>query len=327
MSNKILILISMGIACMWAPVNLSIKIAMEDMTPSAIAFLRWSIMAVLLWSALSRKWFREKLDVKFPSNTDALMMVSVGIFILGPAHAIFYNSLLITTSIESSVLNTTAPIWTGLLAVLILKEKVSLNRWLAILLSGIGAYIVAIGFHSPLDQMNGGNVYGNMMYLAGVILECLCFVLTSKIVSRSSGLGAAAWQYLGMAISAVILHALLPNLFENIKPIEIWAFSWKTALAITHMAGIAGVFCFSVWYILMGRLPLSLLVLCVAIEPIVAIIAGAVFLNEPIDIKEIVGTVLIITSLFVATRDEKDSNDSNDHPSDSGTPAKALIEA
>ncbi len=330
MDKKVLVIIAILTACLWAPVNLSIKVAMEDMTPAAIALFRWGIMSVLLWGALSMKWFRKALNVKFPNKRDSLTMVTIGLFVLGPAHAIFYNALTMTTSVESTVLNTSAPIWIGLLATLILKEQIKLNRWIAILLSGVGAYVVAIGLNSPMNQLAGGNAYGNLMYLSGVILECLSFVLATKIVAKSSGLGAAAWQYLGMAISAVILSALLPNVFENFRPIEVWEFNWKTALAIFHMAGIAGVLCFSVWYILMGRLPLSLLAICMGIEPIVGIIVGALFLGEPVETKEYIGTALIVISLIVATRDDDihkdDKKNKDSKKKEIEAPKKALIE-
>jgi drug/metabolite transporter (DMT)-like permease len=157
---------------------------------------------------------------------------------------------------------------------------------------------VTIGFGWP--QFSGDSAQGNLIYLAGVILECVGMVFATKVVLKSSGIGTVTWMAVGNALCLALLPLILPKYF----PIHIHEVSGSLIGALVYLIFVAGVICFTAWYHIAKNAPLSIMVICMGIEPIFAAILGHSILGEPITPKAYMGSALVLTSLFIVATEK-----------------------
>ncbi|MER3404744.1 MAG: hypothetical protein C4320_09960 [Armatimonadota bacterium] len=129
------------------------------------------------------------------------------------------------------------------------------------------------------------------MFFTGVGLECLGGVLAAKIARASSGIGTLSWQIVG-AVPTLWLAALLTQ--------ADWPRPGGLAfLSLGYLVIFAGIVTFSAWYMLTERAPLSLMVLPIGLQPPIAAVLGALFLNEVLRVQVAVGGGLILVALVL----------------------------
>ena len=282
-----------GLNVLWAPVNFWVKIAagggLDGVTLGAI---RWTLLALLVPGLLLSPKFRTLARYKPLGGADRLRALAIGTFLFAPAHLLYYTSLPKTSSVEGTVLLTTAPLWTTLLSVLLLGERAELRRWVALGLAVIGAYIVAVGFALP--KIAGSHVTGNAMFFTGVILECLSGVFAAGTSRRTSGIGTLAWQIVGAVptylLALLVLRPPIPH--PNLA----------AAGAVAYLVLVSGIVTFSTWYVLTERAPLSLMVLPIGLQPPIAAALGYFVLGEEVKPSALLGALLILLALAIGFR-------------------------
>jgi drug/metabolite transporter (DMT)-like permease len=289
---------------LWAPVNFMVVTARQDLSVSAIALIRWSLVSGLLFLLLGNGWFRAQTHAKWPEAADRWKAIAIGATMFAPAHLLYYSALNRTTTIEGTVLSASGPIWAGLLAWLILGERVPKLRWLAIVVGCVGAYVVSVGFGLP--QWQRSSTVGNALYLTGVVVESLGIVLASQLVRKSSGITVLSYQTLG----SVLTFALVPILTVDF-PLEVRGASLSTIGSMSYLVLLPGLFCFAVWYRMVERVPLSLMVVTLLMQPPFAAWIGWMFLGETLTSSLALGTTLIVSALMIAALGRSASAASN----------------
>jgi drug/metabolite transporter (DMT)-like permease len=270
-------------------------------SPAAIAVARWSSLGVLLFLALRIPAFRAMTRAKWPSRADAARAMLVGFGLFGPSHLIYYLALTRTSTIEGTVLGTTAPVWTALMAFLILRERVVGRRALAIAVGFAGAWIVSVGFAVP--ELRAGNTAGNLLYLTGVLTESTASIFSASIIRRASGITVLAFQILG----AMVALALAPFLLGGVLPFHVSGVTPAGIGALAYLVLAPGLVCFSVWYMLVERTPLSLMVLSILLQPPLSAFFGWALLREPLTAQLGAGTGLILVALLLGATEQRSS--------------------
>lgn len=96
------------------------------------------------------------------------------------AQAMFYHALMYMPLADASVLNATVPIFSAILAILFLRERVGADRWLLILLGFAGVIvIIRPGYRSvPIEAL---------FALGSAVFFALSSILNKKLVKIESG--------------------------------------------------------------------------------------------------------------------------------------------
>jgi drug/metabolite transporter (DMT)-like permease len=261
----------------------------------AIGGIRWLLLASLMQILLQVKWFRGVTGAVALSRKDWLLGFVLGLLLFGPAHLLYYTSMKLTDSVSGNVLLSTFPIWTSIFAFFFLKEKVPPIRLLAIGLSFMGAYVVAIGFSLPVFK---GNTVGNLMFLSGVIVESLLSALAINIARRTSGVTVLSAQMWGGALTFVIAAIL----FSKALPL---AFPTNSAqylgaiLPMLYLIILCGIVTFTIYYRIAEKTPITLLVVGIALQiPVSALIAWAADGAKPTN-QTWIGAGIMIVALVV----------------------------
>lgn len=293
-SNFRLFLILAGLNVLWGPVNLAVSTAQESMSTGAIALMRFACFGALIWIGMSIRGVREGLKIRLPKDKMAWQAVAIGFFLAAPAHALYYVAIPKTNTSETTVLNTTGPLWVALLASVILRESVSGRRWAAILLGAAGAYVVSVGWAPP--SMSGGNTAGNLLYLCGTIVESLAMVLAVRVIATSSGPGTLAFQVIGAAASFAVMPLIVPGAMH----LHIGAMRPETWVAMGYLIFVAGLFCFGAWYAFAERAPISLMVVSLGLQAPIGVLLGWAVRGEPLSPELVSGSVLLLVALVLA---------------------------
>lgn len=262
-------------------------------SPAGIALVRWTTLGALLLGALQVPAFRRLTRARWPSRKECLQAMAIGAVLWAPSHLMYYTALGRTSTLEGSVLNTTAPVWTTSLAFVLLGERAVRQRVIALVIGLVGAWLVSVGLSMP--RLSSGHTSGNLLYLAGVVSESLAGVLAARLVLRSSGITVLTLQILG----AVATYCLGPVLLPRVLPFTV-SFSGASLGAIVYLVLMSGLVAFGGWYMLVERAPMSLMVLSLMIQPPLAALLAWAVLGETITPAIAAGSGLILAALFLA---------------------------
>ena len=224
---------------------------------------------------------------------DRARALAIGALLFAPAHTLYYLGLTRGAStVGGTVLNATAPIWVAALSFIVLRERATPRRLIAIMLGFAGAWIVLFGNQLPSF---GGDAQGNMFYIAGVVCESLASVVGATIIRRSSGIGYLSWEVMGMVPTLL----LVPILTQGAMPIGFGALDASALLAVSYLVFLPGLVCFGVWNATVERAPLSAMVVTIMLQPPLAAFLAWWLRGEAIGPAVIVGSGLILAGLGV----------------------------
>ena len=275
------------LSILWGTSFIFTEIALEDFRPLTIATLRVSGAASALWIYLLI------IGAEIPRSLSIwgafLIMGIVNNAI--PFAAIMFAQTLISASL-ASILNSTAPLFTVVLAgILLSDERITTSRIFAVILGFIGV-VVMIG---PPALLGIG---------ADVLAQCA--VLGASISYAFSAVFARRFKAMGLQPS-VLAVGMLTMSSLCLAPVAIFFDRPFTlnAPGISSIAAAAGVALLStaLAYILYFRILAAAgatnLLLVTFLIPVSAILLGVNFLGESLNLSQIVGMFLIGLGLAV----------------------------
>ena len=279
---------------LWAPVNFMVGTAKSGgFSAIAVGCIRWVSLAFIIQALLLfSSPFRKLIGYKPLHRHDWIRAFLLGLFFFGPSHMLFYYSLSFTSEVEGTVLLSTSPVFTGIFSYFILKEHLTTHRQLAILISSIGAYIVSVGFTLP---SLAGHAKGNLLFGAGVLIECFMGVLAAKLARRSSGIGVLSAEIWGGALCFILVSLFAKGMFQ----IQANHVTLAGILAIGYLIFMCGLITFPLWYRIVESSPLTLLVVGIAMQPPVAALLNWVAKNELPTTNTLIGGTLILIALAI----------------------------
>lgn len=309
LSSRRLLFILIALNVIWSPVNWGVRVlTTHGTTPVAAATLRWSVLGACFWAALAIPWVRRQFKVVFPVWRDAMLCVLAGALLAGPSHALYYTALKTASTSVCAAINCTGPLWTTLLALVILRERARTARLIAVGAGIVGAYVISIGFGLPV--MSDGTTAANLLYLCATLMECVAFVVITSVLRRSSAVGAFAFQLLGNSLALF----LLPMLFPSAMPFRIQPVGIEFWLPMLYLIFGAGLIAWGGWYWLAERTPVSTMLATLGIQAPIAAWIGFQALHEPLNGGFWVGATLIMLGLGLAAWDARSDHESPMNP-------------
>ena len=201
-------------------------------------------------------------------------------------------SLLWLSASEATIICYTMPVWAAVFAWLILGEKPSLARILALVLALSGLVYLVLGKGIDLGI---AKLPGVALGLGSAILFALGTVLTKRLPLGLPPSSAVAWQ-VGIGVAPLFIAALI------FDPLD---FSHVSALGVGLLI-YGGVFalglCYLSWFAALKMLPASLASLGTVITPVVGVVGAALFLGEPFGLREILALTLVLSGVVLAVR-------------------------
>lgn len=281
-----------SLVCIWAVSWPIIKIAVKEVPPIWLGFLRYTIAASLMFAAVAIT-----RNMVMPLKSDWPLIVVSGSLQMAAYAALTGLALVALPPGRASVLAFSTPIWVVPLGAWLLSERMSPRNLVGVAFGMLGIAAIA----SPV--LLQARVDEAIAYLA-LVLASMCWALSIVFVRRhrftASTFALAPWQ---MLISSLLLlpFALL---FEGSLP----APGPTGFLALAFLGPVSTGFAY--WavvetgrYFRAGTMSVALLA-----TPSLGIVISAVTLGEAIDHVLIAGVVMVACGIWMASIARKDSN-------------------
>ncbi|MGR9015114.1 MAG: DMT family transporter, partial [Gammaproteobacteria bacterium] len=188
-----------------------------------------------------------------------------------------------------SVLFGLLPLMTAVLAAIWLSERsLTVSNLLAYVLGISGLWIL---FGSAL-QMGHDAVLGIVGVLVSTFLQAVSSVWVKRIDAKIPALS----QVTGGLLVSLPLYLITWAIFDRHWPAEI---SPVSLAAIFYLGMIATTFGFVLYYYLLLNLSATKVALVTLVSPVMALLLGHAVNQEPLTIKVVTGTLLILGALLV----------------------------
>jgi drug/metabolite transporter (DMT)-like permease len=186
----------------------------KDISPATIAFF-WGTIPLIPFFIVENRKNRRALNYR-----DVLVMFGLGV--LGIAlFSICYNfGLKLSTAYNGSLLINSQPIFTTLLAPLIIKEDFSGVRIVGALAGVAGVYLIVAGGLRLGDILTHEYFWGNLILLGGALSISIYSILLKRYVIRYGGFIPTFLSMLSGAVALLVAAIIIDGnrFFQGITP-------------------------------------------------------------------------------------------------------------
>jgi drug/metabolite transporter (DMT)-like permease len=271
-----------AMAVIWGIPYLLIKIAIGELTPASLVFLRTVLGAALLLPvAAARGWLAPLFPYWRWVLVYTLVEVSLPWFFLADGERRLSSSL-------SGLMIAAVPLVTAVLQLLTRGDERLDRRRVVGLLVGVIGVAVLVGLNVSAKDLWAVGEVGLVVlgYSAGPII----------IARRLPSLPAV-----GVVAASLVLTALfyipiaLPQLPRTVPSVQV-------VMAVPVLAVVCTALAFLVFFALIGEVGPVRATVITYFNPAVALVLGVVILNEPFTLGVVVGFSLILAGSVLATR-------------------------
>lgn len=193
---------------------------------------------------------------------------------------------------EAAVIAYTMPVWASLLAWLILGERMSPLRVLALVMAfaGITALMAGDGIAASTEKLPG-----IVMVLVGAFAFALGTVVAKRLPMSLPIIASSALQ-IGIGSVPVALAGLV---FEHPSFDALSSTGW---VLMAYMILVQFCIAYVCWFAALERLPASVAAIGTLAVPVIGVIASALALHEPLGIGQIAALLFTLAGVVLATR-------------------------
>jgi drug/metabolite transporter (DMT)-like permease len=290
--NKTRVYIELIIAVvLWGGSFIATKIALKDLHPLTLVWLRFGMGVVFLGAAAG---IRRQLSR--PRMVDIPYLALLGLI------GITFHQWLQSTGLVTSQASTSAwivasiPVFTAIIGWLVLHERLSGVQILGILLAAGGVLLVVSGGNFASVFQGSLGKPGDLLLLVSAPNWALFSVLSRRMLKSHP----AAWTMFFVMVFGWIFTSILVILGPGLSRVAIGSSSsWATVIFLGVLcSGLAYVF----YYDALEVLPASEAGVFVYLEPLVTMVVSALLLGEVIGIASVVGGAVILFGVWLVQR-------------------------
>ena len=268
----------------WSTLATVVKLVLKDIPnfqalaiSSAFAFVFLLILNIINGSIKEMKHYRIK---------DCLTMAGLGFLGLFMYSALYYYGIAELGSQEACILNYLWPMMIVIFACIILKERITVKKIIAMLISFAGIVVLTLG--------SGGVSSGNRLFgIIACVTAAVCYGLFS-VLNKKHSLNqnvTMMWIWFTTALCSLVLSLI----FENWQPIA--GVQW---LGIAWLGIVVNAVAYLLWAIaLKGASDSAKIANLAYLVPFISIIISWLVLKEQITINAVFALVLIIGGILI----------------------------
>jgi drug/metabolite transporter (DMT)-like permease len=250
------------------------------------AGLRFLLASIILYVII------KAAHIEIPRTADAKRIYAV-LSVLSytiPFAFVYWSEQYIPTGL-ASILFAAFPFWVGIFSHLMLEhERLNVFKVVGIIIGFAGIVVI---FAEDVRLEDAKAFIAMLMMLASPIMQAYCLVLVKKI---GQPISPFAFTCVGMFFSSIALLFLSLG-FETYDAV-VW--STETVGSILYLATVGSVVVFVAYYWLLKRMEAVYLSLISLITPIIAVVLGAIVLDEQLHPTVMLGAALVLVGLLVA---------------------------
>lgn len=211
--------------------------------------------------------------------------------------AFFYSVSLIYTSIaEASLLINLCPFITTFIAIIFLKEKVSLKYYFVLLLAFLGLLLLM-----SQAGLSAQHLLGNWLAIASAVFYAIFIILSKQLRNSCSNFR----MMFTVSLSGSVVLFTLAFIFKE----QIFPTTFKGVIILLSIA-LFGHLLGNILYIShIKHISLAMSSLVLLIGPVFALLYGYVLFRETFSIQQLAGMFIIIASVYLGKKVLKNQQD------------------
>ncbi|WP_295235571.1 DMT family transporter [Sediminibacterium sp.] len=284
-------LLSIGGAILFSTKAIWVKLAFRNTGVDALTLLSLRMLLALPFYLIAA-WMASKKELATPLNKkDWSWIIALGV--LGYYLSSLFDFIglqYISAGLERLILFL-YPTFAVLLNTWVFKNKISTIQLIALAITYTG---IGIAYYAELGtiQQNEQFYFGSFMVFLCAVTYSFYLVGTGKMVVKAGATRYTAYAMLA-ATAGVFVHFIVQSQWEhvNMSP-QLWWYG----IALAIIATVIPSFMLSSGMKKIGSNNVSIIT---SIGPVSTIIQASIFLNEPILLEQIIGTIMVIIGVVL----------------------------
>jgi drug/metabolite transporter (DMT)-like permease len=253
--------------------------------PIVFAFLRNCIVAVLLTIFLfSRGQFSV---VRSLNKKEWGMLMGIGIIGGGIPFVLFFSGLSMIGAVHGNIIQKSLFLWVALLALPVLKEKLTKFQLIGYLALFVGLFVVGGTFRVSLTA-------GSYLVLAATFMWAVEHVI-AKIALRRIDVSLVTWSRMIFGLPCLYIALMITGKVPLIVPSLGLSFTSLVASSVLLMVYMG------VWYSALKKAPATLVSSILIFAPVVTMILGSTVLQKAVSSQQILTSICITVGLLLIT--------------------------
>ena len=259
--------------------------------PFATIIFRVIIAGILFW-VIHFFWVKEKVT----SRKDFIRLAFCGLFGVASNQLLFFKGLSITTPINASLMMLTTPVLVFILSYIFLNERLTINKILGLLLSGLGASLLVGGKDF---SFNSTTALGDLFILLNAISYGTYLILAKPLMNKYDPLTITKWTFFFGSFIVVPFgfHEFLALESQNLPP----KFYYCLAYIIIGTTFLA--YLLNAWGLKFVNA--SVVGAYIYLQPVFAPIFAYIILGNSIDINTIFFGLIIFAGVYLVSKKPK----------------------
>lgn len=278
------LLLKIAFIFLWASAFVAAKLGLSDAGPFSMLAIRFVIVSFIFATIVFL--FR----AKWPKKNEILYIGLVGILLHGfYLGGVFFSITKGTAAGISSLIVSLHPVLTCILATLIIKEDIKVDKWIGIGLGFIGVLIVVwprLGGELPL--------IGFVSCIIALVAISFGTIIQKKYLANMDILGGNTIQ----AVFAAIFFSILLIFFEPFK----FNLSKELIISMTWLILLVSLGAISILMLLIRRGEMSSTASLFFLAPPVSAILGYLVFKEELNVSGIIGFIVACIGVWLVNR-------------------------
>ena len=259
------------------------------LAPYSLNVVRVVVSLILFWSLLLFKPSKISIDKK-----DIPLFILCGITGVAINQIMFVKGLALTSAIHSSLLSLATPIFITIIALWLIKEKFSINKFIGLALGIGGASLLVLV--KDVQSSNGSSLLGDMFVLINAVSYAFYMVIVRPLMEKYNALHVLRWVFTFGAF--FILPIALPDFIAtdwSVFGTTQWIALAFVVLFVTFLS-----YLFTVYGL--QELGPSVTGAYIYTQPVFATIIAMAFAGEQFTIIKGLAAVLIFAGVYLVNR-------------------------
>ncbi len=264
----------------WGSTYLAIAVTVETIPPLLSSGARFLVAGGLLYPVV--RWRSSQR----PTALHWRNALIVGGLLVGANGVLSIGEQTVPSGL-ASLLIATVPFWMVLGTRLLYGTRTGAAEWIGI---GVGFVGVAVLVGRPVGS---AGVVDVALVMIASVAWALGSILSPRLSSPPGTLMTVSMQMLAGGVTMLVLGVLRG------EASDLGSFSTPSVLAFSYLIVISSMIVFPAYIWLLGAAPTPLVSTYAYINPVIAVVLGTALRDEPLDLRIVIGALLIVAAVFV----------------------------
>jgi drug/metabolite transporter (DMT)-like permease len=265
---------------LWASAFAGIRLGLRGFGPGQLALLRFMIasLSLLIYALIVR--------LPLPSPRDLPMLFLMGFLGFTVYHVGLNAGEVVVPAGAASFIIASVPVFSTLLAVIFLQERLTTLGWIGAAISFLGVAVISLGTGAGLKFQPAA-----LLIVLAALGESIYFVLQKPLLSRYSGLQLTTYT---IWTGTVFMMVYLPGMIS-----QLGRASAASTLAVVYLGIFPAAIGYVLWSIALSRADVSRLTSTLNLSPILSLIIALLVLGEVPAVLALIGGLITVAGVIL----------------------------